>query len=164
MHLMLMILKQYPRFSQFFNDCWKWVFALCHETFSCVLTCVYLLIIINNNYENWINLQVRKRMRNFQTVYKTNNTQQNYMFCLMYFATFFHCFPFSCFNRNANISRNPYIMSFPVLLFFPSHWVWQIGPNPKLKMCFNNPPNLCKNNNIIKVTPLICHHENQNDD
>ena len=28
----------------------------------------------------------------------------------------------------------------------------------------NNPPNLCDNNNIMKVTPLICSPESQNND
>ena len=39
----------------------------------------------------------------------------------------------------------------------------------KVKKCFimtlkrpNNPPNLCDNNNIMKVTPLICSPESQN--
>ena len=31
--------------------------------------------------------------------------------------------------------------------------------NPKRP---NNPPNLCDNNNIMKVTPLICSPESQN--
>ena len=49
------------------------------------------------------------------------------------------------------------------------HFVSQNVPNPKWKMCFimtpkrpNNPPNLCDNNNIMKVTPLICSPESQN--
>ena len=40
-----------------------------------------------------------------------------------------------------------------------------------VKMCFimtpkrpNNPPNLCDNNNIMKVTPLVCSPESQNND
>ena len=44
-------------------------------------------------------------------------------------------------------------------------------PIPNEKMCFimtpkrpNNPPNLCDNNNIMKVTPLICSPESQNND
>ena len=44
-------------------------------------------------------------------------------------------------------------------------------PIPKLKICFimtpkrpNNPLNLCDNNNIMKVTPLICSPESQNND
>ena len=52
-----------PTIFAIFNECWKWVFALCHETLVC-LTCMHLLIIINSNYENWINLQVRRRMEN----------------------------------------------------------------------------------------------------